>query len=102
MPTTRITAPKLDDVTGNEAGMLRKQLLQNTEAFNLCGYGWGPSMLQTFMLADPVLVPIIDPVKVPDDLTQLSCPRCSEFLSLHIPDPELSDRMLATCEACKS
>jgi hypothetical protein len=59
-------------------------------------------MLQTFMLADPVLVPIIDPRRVPDDLTQLTCPRCREYLSLHIPDPELSDRMLATCEACKS
>lgn len=38
MPTTRIAAPKLEDVTGNEAGMLRSQLLQNTEAFNLCGF----------------------------------------------------------------
>jgi hypothetical protein len=59
-------------------------------------------MLQTFMLADPVLVPIIDPVSISDDLTELECPRCREYLSLHIPDPELSDRMLATCEACKS
>jgi aspartyl-tRNA(Asn)/glutamyl-tRNA(Gln) amidotransferase subunit A len=38
MPTTRITAPKVAEVTGNEAGRLRRQLLQNTEAFNLCGF----------------------------------------------------------------
>ena len=37
-PTTRITAPKLDDVQGNEAGNLRRMLLQNTEVFNLCGF----------------------------------------------------------------
>jgi aspartyl-tRNA(Asn)/glutamyl-tRNA(Gln) amidotransferase subunit A len=38
MPTTRITAPRLADVVGNEAGNLRRQLLQNTEVFNLCGF----------------------------------------------------------------
>jgi Asp-tRNA(Asn)/Glu-tRNA(Gln) amidotransferase A subunit family amidase len=38
MPTTRVTAPKVAEVTGNEAGNLRRQLLQNTEAFNLCGF----------------------------------------------------------------
>ncbi len=38
MPTTRIVAPRLDDVVGNEAGRLRRLLLQNTEAFNLCGF----------------------------------------------------------------
>ncbi len=38
MPTTRAVAPKLDDVRGNEAGKLRRVLLQNTEVFNLCGF----------------------------------------------------------------
>ena len=38
MPTTRVTAPKLSDVVGREAGGLRRQLLQNTEVFNLCGF----------------------------------------------------------------
>jgi aspartyl-tRNA(Asn)/glutamyl-tRNA(Gln) amidotransferase subunit A len=38
MPTTRVVAPRLDDVLGNEAGRLRRLLLQNTEAFNLCGF----------------------------------------------------------------
>jgi aspartyl-tRNA(Asn)/glutamyl-tRNA(Gln) amidotransferase subunit A len=38
MPTTRMVAPKLDDVLGNEAGDLRRLLLQNTEVFNLCGF----------------------------------------------------------------
>jgi hypothetical protein len=59
-------------------------------------------MLQTFTLDDPVLVPIIDAAEVSDDLSQISCPRCGEELSLHLPDPQLSDRMLATCEYCKS
>jgi aspartyl-tRNA(Asn)/glutamyl-tRNA(Gln) amidotransferase subunit A len=38
MPTTRIAAPKLEEVVGNEAGRLRRLLLQNTEVFNLCGF----------------------------------------------------------------
>ena len=38
MPTTRVVAPRLDDVLGKEAGRLRRLLLQNTEVFNLCGF----------------------------------------------------------------
>lgn len=38
MPTTRVQAPRLDKVLGNEAGDLRRLLLQNTEVFNLCGF----------------------------------------------------------------
>ena len=38
MPTTRMTAPKLSDVVGKEAGRLRRLLLQNTEVFNLSGF----------------------------------------------------------------
>ena len=38
MPTTRTSAPLLSEVTGKEAGSIRKKLLQNTEAFNLCGF----------------------------------------------------------------
>jgi aspartyl-tRNA(Asn)/glutamyl-tRNA(Gln) amidotransferase subunit A len=37
-PTTRITAPKVKDVLGKEAGRLRVLLLQNLEIFNLCGF----------------------------------------------------------------
>ncbi len=37
-PTTRVVAPKLSDVVGNEAGRLRRLLLQNTEVFNLNGF----------------------------------------------------------------
>ena len=37
-PTTRIAAPRLEDVLGNEAGSLRRLLLQNLEVFNLCGF----------------------------------------------------------------
>jgi len=32
----------------------------------------------------------------------LACPRCECPLALHQPDPELSDRLLATCDECKS
>jgi len=38
MPTTRVVAPKLSEVMGNEAGRLRRLLLQNTEVFNLNGF----------------------------------------------------------------
>jgi aspartyl-tRNA(Asn)/glutamyl-tRNA(Gln) amidotransferase subunit A len=37
-PTTRVVAPRLDDVRGKEAGRLRRLLLQNTEVFNLSGF----------------------------------------------------------------
>ena len=30
------------------------------------------------------------------------CTRCESPLSLHQPDPELTDRLLATCDDCKS
>jgi hypothetical protein len=32
----------------------------------------------------------------------LRCPRCGYYLTFHQPDPELEDRLLATCEECKS
>jgi aspartyl-tRNA(Asn)/glutamyl-tRNA(Gln) amidotransferase subunit A len=38
VPTTRVVAPRLDDVLGKEAGRLRRLLLQNTEVFNLSGF----------------------------------------------------------------
>jgi len=38
MPTTRVVAPRLDDVVGKEAGRLRRLLLENTAVFNLCGF----------------------------------------------------------------
>jgi len=38
MPTTKVVAPRLDDVVGKEAWRLRRLLLQNTEVFNLCGF----------------------------------------------------------------
>jgi hypothetical protein len=30
------------------------------------------------------------------------CPRCEYSLTLHQPDPELPDRLLATCDECKA
>jgi len=38
MPTCLTTAPKLEDIIGKEAGSIRKQLVRNTEPFNLCGF----------------------------------------------------------------
>jgi hypothetical protein len=37
-----------------------------------------------------------------DSLAGVSCPCCRENLVLHLPDPDLPDRLLGTCEACKS
>jgi hypothetical protein len=32
----------------------------------------------------------------------ICCPRCECAMTLHQPDPELPDRLLATCDDCKS
>lgn len=32
----------------------------------------------------------------------ICCPRCENSLTLHQPDPELPNRLLATCDECKS
>lgn len=32
----------------------------------------------------------------------MCCPECECELTLHQPDPELADRLLATCDECKS
>ncbi len=32
----------------------------------------------------------------------LTCPHCEFPLTLHQPDPDLPDRLLATCDDCKS
>jgi len=32
----------------------------------------------------------------------ICCPRCECNLTLHQPDPELADQLLATCDECKS
>ena len=32
----------------------------------------------------------------------ICCPRCESSLSMHQPDPDLPDRLLATCDECKS
>ena len=36
------------------------------------------------------------------DSRLIHCPRCQCPLVLHQPDPELADRLLATCDECKS
>jgi hypothetical protein len=32
----------------------------------------------------------------------ICCPQCENSLALHQPDPELPNRLLATCDDCKS
>jgi hypothetical protein len=36
------------------------------------------------------------------DMLTVCCPQCQNPLTLHQPDEELADRLLATCEDCKS
>ena len=42
------------------------------------------------------------PVDQPILNVPFSCPRCACLMTLHQPDPELSERLLAVCEYCKS
>jgi uncharacterized protein YbaR (Trm112 family) len=37
-----------------------------------------------------------------DCLAGTSCPCCPDNLVVHQPDPEMPDRLLGTCEECKS
>jgi hypothetical protein len=39
---------------------------------------------------------------VDSDMLTICCPKCENPLTLHQPDEELADRLLATCEDCKS
>jgi uncharacterized protein YbaR (Trm112 family) len=36
------------------------------------------------------------------DMLTVCCPQCESPLTLHQPDEELAERLLATCEDCKS
>ena len=38
----------------------------------------------------------------PRDFCAFCCEHCGSLLTLHQPDPELPDRLLATCDECKS
>jgi hypothetical protein len=51
---------------------------------------------------DPVSASIGGSAPILDHGSSPTCPNCEETLSLHIPDPQLPDRMLAVCEECKS
>lgn len=37
-----------------------------------------------------------------DGQVMICCPHCEYSLTLHQPDPELPNRLLATCDDCKS
>ncbi len=38
----------------------------------------------------------------PELFAELPCPRCQHPLTIHLPDPDLPDRLLGTCSECKS
>ena len=40
--------------------------------------------------------------EVASDQVATSCPQCEAQLIFHQPDPELPNRLLATCDECKS
>jgi hypothetical protein len=37
-----------------------------------------------------------------ESVLSFCCPNCESSLTLHQPDPELPERLLATCDDCKS
>jgi hypothetical protein len=39
---------------------------------------------------------------LPDTELPFSCPRCACVMTLHQPDPELANCLLAICEYCKA
>ena len=38
----------------------------------------------------------------PREWHEFACPNCAEGLTLHQPDEELPDRLLGTCDGCKT
>jgi hypothetical protein len=42
------------------------------------------------------------PAQSDECILTLCCPSCESPLAFHQPDPELTDRLLATCDECKS
>ena len=44
----------------------------------------------------------IHPSRVSDDAAGMACPRCHACLSIHQPDQELPDRLLGTCDECRT
>ena len=38
----------------------------------------------------------------PKAISFFCCQQCGTSLTLHQPDPDLADRLLATCDECKS
>ena len=37
-----------------------------------------------------------------EPLSQIRCSGCASLMAGHMPDPDLPERLLATCERCKS
>lgn len=37
-----------------------------------------------------------------EPMSEIRCPGCGDYLVVHMPDPELPERLLGTCDGCKS
>jgi hypothetical protein len=37
-----------------------------------------------------------------EPMLEIPCPGCRQFLAVHMPDPNLPERLLGTCAACKA
>lgn len=55
-----------------------------------------PSAREAVFTLRPVTLPV-----GPVGLSALPCQNCHEPLDIHQPDPDLPERMLATCPACR-
>src|SRR5215831_3941629 len=54
------------------------------------------------MISFSLALHLIHSNPVADDAAGMACPRCHAYLSIHQPDQELPDRLLGTCEDCRS
>jgi hypothetical protein len=34
-------------------------------------------------------------------MSEIRCPGCGDYLVVHMPDPEMPERLLGTCDGCK-
>jgi hypothetical protein len=59
------------------------------------GQSWGDSMMSANFAWD-------SRDQTANEMLTHRCPQCEETLTLHQPDEELADRLLATCDSCKS
>src|SRR5262249_37198314 len=56
----------------------------------------------TPMISISLTVDRFQPVPVAEHATAMACPRCHACLLIHQPDQHLPDRLLATCDECRT